>query len=75
MIGPYDDWENGPGFWEPDDLDARDEAFHEGAASREPEVQKLADELRCAEQVIAEQKAEIEKLTRQLWAAGQMEAA
>ena len=74
-MGPYDDYEHGPGYHEPDDLDARDEAFHEGAASREPEVQKLADELRCAEQVIAEQKAEIERLTRLLCAAGLVEAA
>lgn len=75
MIGPYDDWDMGPGYWEPDDLDARDEAFHEGAASRESEVQRLTGELACAEQVIAEQKVEIEKLLRMLVLAGVVEAA
>jgi len=75
VIGPYDDWENGPGFWEPDDLDARDEAFHEGAASREKEISLLSGELKGAEQEIAGLKAEVERLTRLLCAAGQMEAA
>lgn len=74
-MSPYDDPDYGPGYDEPDDADARDEAFHEGAASREKEVSFLSDELACAEQVIAAQKAEIERMTKQLWAAGLIEAA
>lgn len=50
-MGPFDDREMGPGYWEPDD-DARDEAFAEGAASREAEIQDLADRLLNAEQEI-----------------------
>ena len=51
-MGPFDDYENGPGYWAPDDDDVRDEAFREGAASREAEITDLADRLANAEQEI-----------------------
>lgn len=74
-MGPYDDPEYGPGYWEPENADAVDEAFREGAASRDAEVSTLLEEREEYEREIAGLKAEVERLMRLLVEAGKMEAA
>ena len=74
-MGPYDDYDAGPGYWEPENADAVDEAFREGAASRDAEVSTLLEEREEWRKEIAGLKAEVERLTRLLVEAGKMEAA
>ena len=57
-MGPYDDPEYGPGYWEPEGQDAVDDAFAEGAASRDAEVSTLLEEREEYEREIAGLKAE-----------------
>ena len=74
-MGPYDDPEYGPDYWEPENADAVDEAFREGAASRDAEVSTLLEERAEYEREIAGLKAENERLLRMLIEAGRVEAA
>ena len=76
MIGRFDDWENGPGFWEPDGLeDIRHDAFEAGAKSRDDEVRQITLDLWAAETDRDAAKAEVERLTRLLCVLGAVEAA
>lgn len=74
-MGPYDDPEYGPGYWEPEGQDAIDDAFREGAASRDAEVSTLLEEREEWRKEIAELKAENERLLGMLIRAGVLEAA
>ena len=74
-MGPYDDPEYGPGYWEPENADAVDEAFREGAASRDAEISTLVEEREEWRKEIAGLRAEVERLMRLLVRAGALDAA
>ena len=75
-MGPHDDRDMGPGYWEPEGYDdAQREAFDEGAKSRDAEVTQITDDLCQAEADLKEAKEEIERLRALLVSLGALEAA
>lgn len=56
-MGPHDDRDAGPGYWEPEGREealdaAEEEGFAAGAKSRDAEIAGLCDELADAEETI-----------------------